>query len=89
MNLTNQMDRLLDAFEVWLSQGDLSSKQVVLVSGIQTMVNHLQSVSVMQILICYIWNLEMQKYEQGHESPILQEEIIMTMCSIICSGLRE
>lgn len=83
------MDRLLDAFEVWLSQGDLSSKQVVLVSGIQTMVNHLQSVSVMQILICYIWNLEMQKYEQGHESPILQEEIIMTMCSIICSGLRE
>ncbi|KAL1834198.1 hypothetical protein ACET3Z_003849 [Daucus carota] len=37
LNLTNQTDRLLGPFEVWLSQSGLSSEQVVMVNGIQTM----------------------------------------------------
>lgn len=37
LNLTNQTDRLLGPFEIWLSQNGLSSEQVVRVNGIQTM----------------------------------------------------
>ncbi|PSS24650.1 Trafficking protein particle complex subunit like [Actinidia chinensis var. chinensis] len=37
LNLTNQTDRILGPFEVWLSQSDLPDEKVVIVNGLQTL----------------------------------------------------
>ncbi|KAK3005377.1 hypothetical protein RJ639_016781 [Escallonia herrerae] len=38
LNLTNQTDRMLGPFEVWLSQSDSHDEKVVMVNGLQTIV---------------------------------------------------
>ncbi|KAI7999493.1 Trafficking protein particle complex subunit 13 [Camellia lanceoleosa] len=37
LNLTNQTDRILGPFEVWLSQSDLADEKVVMINGLQTL----------------------------------------------------
>lgn len=41
LNLTNQTDRTMGPFEVWLSQSDSREEQVVMVNGLRAMVRHL------------------------------------------------
>jgi len=38
LNLTNQTDRELGPFEVWLSQDDTLDEKTVMINGLQTMV---------------------------------------------------
>ena len=40
LNLTNQTDRILGPFQVWLSQSDSFDEKAVLVNGLQMMVRH-------------------------------------------------
>ncbi|CAL5408770.1 unnamed protein product [Camellia sinensis] len=37
LTLTNQTDRILGPFEVWLSQSDLADEKVVMINGLQTL----------------------------------------------------